>query len=92
MPHTRLATSHGASAGAGPLAETPCEPIAVATMTRTMVPTASLSRLKSGLRMAGAVQKMPSLAAGSGVWLQCGPQCSDMSVAPQIAPSSCADQ
>ena len=72
MPHTRLPTSHGPTPAAGPFIATPCEKMAPATTTSTAVPTISLKMFASGLRTAALVQKTPSLAAGSGVSLQCG--------------------
>src|SRR5580658_2279884 len=92
MPQTRLATSHWPTPAAGPVAETPCEPMAAATITSTMVPMISLAMLASGALMAGPVQNTPSLAAGSGVCAQCGAKWSVMSAAPDMAPSICADQ
>ncbi len=72
MPHTRLPTSHGPIPAAGPLAETPCEPTAAATTTRTAVAKASLKMLSTGLRTAALVQNTPSLSTGPGVSFQCG--------------------
>ena len=54
------------------MGETPWEPMALATRTRTKAPVASLRRLEGRWGMAGLVQKMPSLAAGSGVMAQWG--------------------
>ena len=92
MLHTRQATSHGASAGAGPLAATPLEPMAMATTTSTAAPRISLIRFQKGARMAGPVEKTPSLAAGSGVSFQCGQKWMTTSTEPQMAPRNCADQ
>src|ERR1035441_91438 len=91
MPQTRLATSHGPIPAAGPVAETPWEKMAPATTTNIMVPMISLAMFASGLLIAGPVQKMPSLAAGSGVGFQCGAKWRAMSAEPDMAPSSCAD-
>src|SRR5207244_12573033 len=72
MPHTRLPTRYGPSPAAGPAAETLFEKIAPTTKTRTKVAMISLSKFATVLRIAGAVQKHPSLAAASGVSFQCG--------------------
>src|SRR5260370_40301597 len=87
MPQTKLPTRYGPSPAAGPVGETLLEKIAPTTKTSTKVAIISLSKLVAALRIAGAVQKHPSLGAASSVSFQCGKYSSQTSAAPTIAPS-----
>jgi hypothetical protein len=54
------------------------------------VPIASVTTFHTGLRMAGPVEKTPSLAAGSSVASKCCLYASHASTAPRNAPISSA--
>src|SRR5277367_4306279 len=62
MPHTSAPTRYGPRPPAGPVAATCFEKIVATTNTSVSVPITSLMKFHAGLRIAGTVQKIASLA------------------------------
>src|SRR5216683_271054 len=90
IPQTSAPTSIGPSPAATPAGATRFENSAVATSTRTKVPSTSLKKFHTGRYTAGAVAKHANFASAFSVNSQCGLYCSQTAVAPHRAPRICA--
>src|SRR5204862_3820188 len=82
MTQTSTPQNHGLKPGASPVGPSDLLPKLKPATIRQVVTITSQSRFAGKFRMAGAVQKTPSLAPGSGVSFQCGRYTSQTRIAP----------
>src|SRR2546423_2655369 len=92
MTQTSTPQNHGLKPGASPVGPSDLLLKLKPATIRQVVTITSQSRFAGKFRMAGAVQKTPSLAPGSGVSFQCGRYTSQTRIAPTNAPRNCAAQ
>src|SRR5882757_9192365 len=90
IPQTNAPTRIGPRPAATPAGATRFENRAVATITKTKVPSTSLKKFQSGRYTAGAVAKQANFVSVSSVNSQCGLYCSHTAIAPHSAPRICA--